>query len=305
MKKLLLVACLMMGVASAKAQDYFKKDTIQTPANVSNIFIIRLKDGTRLKGRIIEQNTEQSKIQTENMGLVTVKANQIVSMELTNNNQPDGEKTYYENRFIDRIHLTPTAFPMTKGDIDYHNYYLYYNEVSVALGSRVSVGIGTAIIPFVSISNVFPYNLKAKATLISTEKIHFSVSGYLIGANNANTTLIIPTLTIGKKESFFNIAPLFYTGNNFSGSFGLSLGYMKKTSPNLTFFSENFFALGSSIERANSIGAGFRFDRKRHSFDVSLNMLIINSKNYYSSYYNNAVNIYPVPSVGYHLKLSK
>ena len=302
MKKLFFIACLLLGVTSMNAQDYFKKDTTKT---VDNVFIIRLKDGTRLKGRIIEQNTEQSKIQTENMGLVTVAANQIVGMELADKNRDGSNNPYYENRFIDRIHLAPTAFPMTKGDVDYHNYYLYYNEVSVALGSRVSVGFGTAIIPFVSISSVFPYNLKAKATLISKENIHFSVSGYLVGANSSNTTLIIPTLTIGKKESFFNISPLFYTGNNYSGSFGLSLGYMKKTSPNLTFFSENFFALGTSNEKANSVGVGFRFDRKRHAFDLSLNLLVVNSRNYYSSSYSNSLNVYPAPSVGYHLKLSK
>ena len=302
MKKLLFVVCLLLGAASINAQDYFKKDTVKT---VDNVFIIKLKDGTRLKGRIIEQNSEQSKIQTQNMGLVTVQANQIVSLELTDKNQSGNSDTYNENRFLDRIHLAPTAFPMTKGDVDYHNYYLYYNEISVALGSRISVGFGTAIIPFVSISSVFPYNLKAKATLISTENIHFSVSGYLIGAGNSNTKLIIPTLTIGRKESFFNIAPLFYTGNNYSGSFGLSLGYMKKTSPNLTFFSENFFALGTSNEKANSVGVGFRFDRKRHAFDLSLNLLIVNSRNYYSSSYNSSLNIYPAPSVGYHLKLSK
>jgi hypothetical protein len=301
MKKLLLMAYLLLGATSMNAQDYFKKDTTKT---VDNIFIIRLKDGTRLKGRIVEQNTEQSKIQTQNMGLVTVAANQIVSMEL-DRNQVNSDNPYNENRFIDRMHLTPTAFPMTKGDVDYHNYYLYYNEVSVALGSRVSIGFGTAILPFVAINSVFPYNLKAKANLISTENIHFSVSGYLIGADNSHTTLIIPTLSIGKKESFFNIAPLFYTGNNYSGSFGLSLGYMKKTSPNLTFFSENFFAIGTSNEKANSLGVGFRFDRKRHAFDLSLNLAIVNSKSYYYSSYSNSVYIYPAPSIGYHLKLSK
>lgn len=299
MKKLLLIACLLLGVTSSmSAQDYFKKDTVKT---VDNIFIIRLKDGTRLKGRIIEQNTEQSKIQTQNMGLVTVPANQIVSMEL-DKNQGNSDNPYYENRFIDRTHLMPTAFPMKKGDIDFHNYYVYYNEVSVALGNRVNVGFGMLILPYVPLNSVFLYNLKAKATLISTEKLHFSVSGYLIGANNANTAIIIPTISIGKKESFFNISPLFYTGGNYSNSFGLSVSYVKKISPNLTFFSENFFGIGSSNSRGTSVGAGFRFDRKRHAFDLSLNLLAYSSRNSYS---NDRLNIIPAPSVGYHLKLSK
>ena len=299
MKKLLIIACLLLGVTSLNAQDYFKKDTVKT---TDNVFIIRLKDGTRLKGRIIEQNTEQSKIQTQNMGLVTVPANQIVSMEL-DKNQGNGDSPYYENRFVNRIHYLPTAFPMNKGEVEYHNYFLYYNEISVALGSRISIGLGTAIIPFVPINNFFPYNLKAKATLISMEKIHLSVSGHLIGVNNSNTTLIIPTLSIGNKESFFNIAPLFYTGKNVSGSFGLSLGYMKKASANLTFFSENFLALGNSNDTVTSLGAGVRFDRKRHAFDLGLNMLFNNSGSPFNS--RSSFSAYPAPAVGYHLKLGK
>lgn len=299
MKKLLLIACLLLGTTSIiNAQDYFKKDTIKT---TENVFIIRLKDGTRLKGRIIEQNTEQSKIQTQNMGLVTVPANQIISMEL-DKNQGNGDNPYYENRFIDRMHIMPTAFPMKKGDIDFHNYYIYYNEVSVALGNIVNAGFGVSILPFVPLNTVFLYNLKAKATLISTEKLHFSVSGYLIGANNTNTVIVIPTISIGKKESFFNISPLFYTGGNYTNSFGLSVSYVKKTSPNLTFFSENFFGIGIINSRGTSVGAGFRFDRKRHAFDLSLNLLAFNSRN---SYRGDGLNIIPAPTVGYHLKLSK
>lgn len=306
MKKLLIIACLLLGTTSMNAQDYFKKDTVKT---TENVFIIRLKDGTRLKGRIMEQNTEQSKIQTQNMGLVTVPANQIVSMEL-DKNQVSSDNPYNENRFLDRINLTPTAFPMTKGDVDYHNYYLYYNEVSVALGSRVSVGLGTALIPFVPISSVFPYNLKAKVTLISTEKVHFSVSGYLIGFNNTNAKIVVPTISIGKKDNFFNIAPLFYVGDNNTGSFGLSLGYMKKVSSGLTFFSENFFGVGNASDKASSIGGGLRFDRKRHAFDLSLNMFINNVRKYNnysssSSGYTTELEIRPLPSVSYHLKLKK
>ena len=298
MRKLLFIACLLLGATSMKAQDYFKKDTTKT---VDNVYVIRLKDGTVLKGKIIEQNTEQSKIQTQNMGLITVPANQIMSMEL-DKNQAGNDNLYYKNRFIDRVHFTPTAFPMTKGDIDFHNYFLYYNEISLAVGNRISVGFGTAILPYVSLNSVFTYNLKAKATLVSNEKLHFSVSGYLIGANNTNTAIIIPTISIGKKEGFFNIIPLFYVGNNYSDSIGLSVSYVKKTSPNLTFFSENFVGIGSTDGRGTSIGAGFRFDRNRHAFDLSLNVFVFNVRN---SYRGDKLNIIPAPTVGYHLKLSK
>jgi hypothetical protein len=302
MNKLLLFVCLFLGINLVNAQEvYFKKDSTQ---NVENVYIIKLKDGTRLKGKIIEQNTEQSKIQTLNMGLVTIQANQIVSMEL-DKNQTFSENPYYENRFLDRAHFMPTAFPMKKGDIDYHNYYLYYNEFSFALGGRVSIGAGTAIIPFVAINEMFTYNLKAKVTLVSAEKLHLSVSGYLIGAGDSHTRVFIPTISIGKKESFFSISPLLYSGTRTSGSFGLAMSYVKKTAPNLTFFTENFFGLGTNEDKANSLGAGFRFDRKRHAFDLSLNMAIFNEKRYSFSGSTSSLKISPFPSVGYHLKLSK
>jgi hypothetical protein len=303
MNKLLLFVCLFLGINLVKAQEvYFKKDSTQ---NIQNVYIIKLKDGTRLKGKIIEQNTEQSKIQTLNMGLVTIQANQIVSMEL-DKNQTFSENPYYENRFLDRVHFMPTAFPMKKGDIDYHNYYLYYNEFSFALGDRVSIGAGAAIVPGLSITEAFPYNVKAKVTLVSAEKLHLSVSGYLIGAGSSHTRVFIPTISIGKKESFFSISPLLYSGTRTSGSFGLAVSYVKKTAPNLTFFSENFFGIGTNDDnKASSLGAGFRFDRKRHAFDLSLNMAIFNTRSYSFSASTSSLKISPFPSVGYHLKLSK
>jgi hypothetical protein len=306
MNKLLLFVYLFLGSISTNAQEvYFKKDSTQT---VENVYVIKLKDGTRLKGKIIEQNLEQSKIQTLNMGLVTVQANQIVSMEL-DKNQASSENPYYENRFLDRVHFMPTAFPMKKGDIDYHNYYLYYNEFSFALGGRVSFGAGAAIVPGLSLTDALPYNVKAKVTLVSAEKLHLSVSGYLIGAGSSHTRVIIPTISIGKKESFLTISPLLYSGTKTSGSFGLAVSYVKKTAPNLTFFTENFFGVGTNDNdsKASSLGAGFRFDRKRHAFDLSLNMAIFNSRSYsYStSTSTNSLKVSPFPSVGYHLKLNK
>lgn len=293
MKKLLLIACLLLGFTSIKAQDYFKKDTIKT---AENIFIIRLKDGTRLKGRIMEQNTEQSKIQTQNMGLVTVPANQIVSMELADKNKEGNDRPYYENRFVNRFVFTPSGFAMQKGDIEYHNYMFYYSEFTAALGSRFSVGLG-----FITILPTEGYNLKVKGTLVSNETFNFSVTGNLVGGRTfGSTTAIIPSLSFGKKESFFNISPIFFTENK-SGNFGLSVGYMKKTSSTLTFFTENFFAVGGGVNFNGGaiLSGGLRFDRLRHAFDLNI---IVPTNTIGSS---NSPRLYLIPSVGYHLKLSK
>lgn len=292
MRKLLLIACLLLGASSIiNAQDYFKKDTVKT---TENVFIIRLKDGTRLKGRIIEQNTEQSKIQTQNMGLVTVAANQIVSMEL-DKNQSVSDKNYFENRFVNRFVFTPSGFAMEKGSIEYYNYMFYYSEFAAALGSRFSLGLG-----FITILPTEGYNLKVKGTLVSNEKFNFSVTGNLIGGRTVgNTTAIIPSLSFGRKESFFNVSPIFFTENR-TGSFGLSVGYMKKASPTLTFFTENFFAVGSGVNFSSGavLSGGLRFDRLRHAFD--LNVIIPTNTGS-----NNFPRVYLIPTVGYHLKLSK
>lgn len=292
MKKLCFIACLLLGVTSLNAQDYFKKDTVKT---TDNVFIIRLKDGTRLKGRIIEQNTEQSKIQTQNMGLVTVPANQIESMELADKNKDGNDKTYYENRFVNRFVFTPSGFAMEKGSVEYHNYMFYYSEFAAALGNRFSLGFG-----FITILPTEGYNLKAKATIVANEKLNISLTGNLIGGRTVgNTTAIIPSLSFGRKESFFNISPIFFTENK-SGSFGLSVGYMRKTSPTLTFFTENFFAVGSGVNFSSGaiLSGGLRFDRLRHAFDLNIVIPTNTGSNSYPR-------LYLIPTVGYHLKLSK
>jgi hypothetical protein len=293
MKKLLFIACLLLGVTSINAQDYFKKDTIKT---VDNVFIIRLKDGTRLKGKIIEQNTEQSKIQTQNMGLVTVPANQIVGMDLADKNRDGSDKPYYENRFVNRFAFTPSGFAMEKGSFEYHNYLFYYSEFAAALGSRFSLGVG-----FITILPTEGYNLKAKATIVANEKLNISLTGNLIGGRVfGNTTVLIPSFSFGKKENFLNVSPIFFTESR-SGGYGMSISYMKKTSSTLTFFTENFFAVGNGVGISNGVvlSGGLRFDRFRHAFD--LNIVVPTN----TGGYGNSPRVYLIPTVGYHLKLGK
>jgi hypothetical protein len=296
MKKLLFIACLLLGVTSINAQDYFKKDTTKT---IDNIFIIRLKDGTRLKGRIIEQNTEQSKIQTQNMGLVTVAANQIVSLELFDKSKTVSGQTYYENRFANRFVFTPSGFAMEKGSIEYHNYMFYYSEFAAALGNRFSLGLG-----FVTILPTAGYNLKAKATIVATEKLNISLTGNLIGGKTfGNTTVLIPSFSFGKKDNFLNISPIFFTESS-AGSYGMSVSYMKKVSPKLTFFTEIFFAVGNGVNISDGavLSAGLRFDRLFHAFDLNV---VVPTTRFAMPHSSNDGIFLLIPTVGYHLKLSK
>jgi hypothetical protein len=150
------------------------------------------------------------------------------------------------------------------------------------------------------------YSLKAKATIVASDNFNFSVTGNLfgvtsnIGSQTSGTALLItPSISIGKKEKFFNISTIFAPQAT-SGSFLLSLGYMVKASPLLTVFTENIFPISSNGNR-DGVGAllsgGLRFDRARHAFDI--NMLI------YINNINSRVYYIPVPTVGYHLKINK
>jgi hypothetical protein len=295
MKKLFFIACLLLVATSMYAQDFFKKDTTQTS---DNVYIIRLKDGTRLKGRIIEQNTEQSRIQTQNMGLITVPANQIIAIEL-DKNQVGMDNPYYENRFANRFVFTPSGFAMEKGSIEYHNYMFYYSEFAAALGNRFSLGLG-----FVTILPTVGYNLKAKATIVATEKLNISLTGNLIGGRNfRNTTILIPSFSFGKKDNFLNISPIF-SAESGDGSYGMSVSYMKKVSPKLTFFTENFFLVGNNVRISDGaiLSAGLRFDRLFHAFD--LNVIVPTTRFTMSHSSNDGILLF-IPTVGYRLKLNR
>jgi len=291
MKKILLLLCLLTVCFTITAQDYYKTDTTKTKPNS---YIIRLKDGTQLLGRVIEQNAVQSKIQTDNLGLVTVDVAQIVSIELYDKNNPISNKPYYPNRFVNRLLVAPTGFAMEKSTSEFHNILFYYSEFVGALGDRISLGFGF----FTPIPAQF-YSLKAKVNFISKENFNFSVTGNHLGGKEIGSTfVIIPSFSFGKKESFLNVSPIFFTEDT-NGGFGLSVGYMKKVSPNLTFFTENFFAVGKQISIDNGfvISGGLRFDRARHAFDLNILVPV--------GITDTGNNIFLIPSVGYHLKLSK
>ena len=235
----------------------------------------------------------KAKIQTQNMGLIVVQASQIASMELSDKNKDGTDKPYYENRFINRFVYMPSGFAMEKNAIEYHNYMFYYSEFAAAVNDRVSIGVG-----FVTVLPAQGYSLKLKAAMIRKEKFNFSLTGNLIGGKTlGNTTVLIPSFSFGKKESFFNVSPILFMENK-TGSYGMSVGYMKKTSSTLTFFTENFFAMGNgfSIDNGAILSAGLRFDRSRHAFDLNVIVPTIAGAN---------IGLYLLPTVGYHLKLSK
>lgn len=291
MKKLLLLLVLLSACFTVSAQDYYKADSTK---NNTNVYIIRLKDGTQLLGRIIEQNTVQSKIQTDNLGLITVDVTQILSVELYDKNKPASNKSYYPNRFVNRLLVAPTGFAMEKEAIEYHNTLFYYSEFAAAMGDRFSIGFG-----FLTIVPTQFYSLKAKLNIIAKEKFNFSVTGNHIGGRNiGSTSIIIPSFSFGKKENFFNVSPIFFT-EGVNGGFGLSVGYMKKVSSNLTFFTENFFAVGNglSVEDGFLLSGGLRFDRQKHAFDLSVIL-----PTGFSDFDNTT---YLLPVISYHLKLSK
>ncbi len=291
MKTLLLLLTLLSACFTVNAQDFYKADSTKTP---SNLYIIRLKDGTQLIGRIMEQNTVQSKIQTDNLGLVTVDVSQILSVEFYDKNKPTGNNPYYPNRFVNRLIVAPTGFAMENEAIEYHNTLFHYSEFAAALGDRLSIGLG-----FLTIIPTRFYSLKAKINIVAKEKFNFSVTGNHIGGRDiGSTNLIIPSFSIGKKESFLNVSPIFFM-EGVNGGFGLSVGYMKKVSSNLTFFTENFFAVGNglSVENGFLLSGGLRFDRQKHAFD--LNVILPTGLTDFDS------SPYLLPVISYHLKLSK
>lgn len=300
MKKLLLVACLFLHLY-ANAQNptvyYAKPDSTSGKIGI-NEYIITLKDHTSIRGTIISQNTQEAKIQTANMGIVTVPTNQIMSMNLlvrTNriSRGSVASNLYYENRFINRFYFTPSGFASEKGAFEYHNHAFYLSELTYAPAKNISLGT-----TFFTFAPSLLYSFKLKASFYQSERINFSATGtFWNSEDNAGVFAVIPSLSIGKKDSFFNISPIILTENN-GGGYGLSLGYMKKVSPLMTVFTENFFTIsnGTEINDAFMLSGGCRFDRANHAFDISVVIPAING--------GFAPTVFLIPTASYHLKIN-
>lgn len=296
MKHYLLCALFLLPLlATAQEGEYYQKQPTRP------VYIIVLKDGTRLRGELLRQDSTEAVIQTKKFGEVRLPTDQIVRMGPQDVLEP---VETFPNLFPQTMRVAPTAFSAERGRVYFRNYFVYFSQFEYGITDNWSVG--TTFFSFVPTA-LFSINTKVSFPVTNRVRLGLNAQYATLGINNlffnnvrAGIGYLQGIVTTGDRQNNTTYGLGWSLSNgevsrNFIGTFGL----VRKVSPRLTFITENFVLFGSGrVDFAGLVSAGIRFDRRRHAFDVAAYVPIVFEQ-------NSRPTFTLVPLGIYHLRIGK
>jgi hypothetical protein len=297
MNYLLLLLFVALPMLVRAQDDYYKP----TPKSDKQTYTILLKDGTRLRGELIRQDSTEAIIRTENVGTITVKSGQIVRLEKVGA-QAEGET--FPNLFPQTMRVLPTAYSAEAGKLYFRNYLLSLSQFDYGITDNWSVGT-----TFYTFLPTFLFSLNTKISFPVGQRVRLGVHAQYAGIR-------IPSLYLGSDFAGIGyVQGMVTTGDrqnnatyglgwsvsrgSFSRSAVGSFGIVRKVSPKLSFISENLLVFGGGVNGvAATLSGGVRFDRRRHAFDLAV---------YLPTFFgpNVETTVILLPFASYHLRISK
>lgn len=108
----------------------------------SEEWVVRLKDGAIITGKILSKDENETVVQTKNLGNLKIKTEKIRNIEPIDGTIAKTGKVWFKNPTNGVYYLAPSALPLKKGEGYYHNYYGLGNEFCYALSDHATVGGG-------------------------------------------------------------------------------------------------------------------------------------------------------------------
>lgn len=105
-------------------------------------WIIALKDGSKISGKILSKTEDETIVQTKNFGNLKINNEKIRSIDPLDGTIAKTGKVWFKNPTYGLYYIGPTAIPQKKGEGYYHNYYGLGNEFSYAFTDHATVGGG-------------------------------------------------------------------------------------------------------------------------------------------------------------------
>ena len=242
-----------------------------------NQYVISLSDGTTLSGQVLSQDSSRVVIKTTTIGTVYVPADRVLRMERgavanSQNNRQGIQNGPYPNLFPQYMNFTPTAYQAEKGRAYFRNSFLYFSQFDVGLTDNWSVGVGF----FTFLPSTFGW-VSTKVSVPIGERARIGVQGQvffgdrLFFDNQFSSGFVQGILSLGDSQNNVTLGLGLGTQRNSAAQL-VTVGIVRRLRQSITFISENQLILGQYNSNGAKLGAGVRFDRRRHSFDLSLNV---------------------------------
>jgi hypothetical protein len=227
---------LLIGtVTGVRAQDTTATKPITTATT------IYLKDGSQLRGTLLEETAESIRIKMDNLGEVTLALDKIERIERYTGGFYKNGRYWISNPHSTRYFWAPSALPLRKGEGYYQNAYVFVNSASVGVTDHFTMGGGFVLNP----------TFRDWQVLFLTPKISFP--------SQSNVTFGAGLIAVGVFNKQYNYD--YQTGQELPSRIKANLGGI--TYGNVTF---------GGVERNASIGLGWGFTNENVASQPVLNV---------------------------------
>lgn len=283
-----LVWLLSMSAVSVFAQDdapRFDESLIKSEKTV----LVYLKDGTTLRGVILEAAGGNLRLKTDTLGEVVLAYENIDRIETQAEGYYKNGQFWFRNPHSSRYFFAPSAVPLEKGEGYYQNAYIFVNSVAVGVTDHFTMGGGFVLNPtFQDWQLLF---ITPKISFPTQSNVRFSVGSISGGLFNTRYTydpvsytsrrdgievewfgIAYGNMTIGDSERNGTVGLGWaYGGGDVASSPILNLNYMTRVGRKVGLVTENWILLpGKNNPTVGLLSGGVRLFGERTSVDLGL-----------------------------------
>lgn len=188
----------------AAAQDTPPPAASPTPAPAeptAEAVTVRLKDGSLLRARIIDQDEQRVKVVTLGGLALEIPAAMVERIDRTGSGAEAPARPSDSN--YTRLLFSPTGRPLGRGEGYFSDHYVFFPGVAYGITNNISVGGGVTVVPGLGISEQL-YYATARAGKQFSERFGFS-GGVLYAAggeseDEADLGVVFGMATFGKPD---------------------------------------------------------------------------------------------------------
>ncbi|MCB0643416.1 MAG: hypothetical protein KDC44_17320 [Phaeodactylibacter sp.] len=277
-------------------------------SDTTDIHRLTMSEGDQFVGRILSIQNLNIQFQLIDQdqqlqfNLNAVKAIEVLSPEELEEGfsyigkSKDKPKNRPQLEGISNVAAGPTGFGLGKGNFEFRNIEIFYNEVSYGLTDFLDIGV--SVLPFFAL-NALSVNVKAHADVGDFLHLGLGVNNYfvfeLFGGQTFALAQSFGSVTIGTPDHFLNLA----TGYGFpllestAASTTLAVGTSLRTADRWRFMAESMYVSSFRSGSPIFLTTAMSWFNQRNRLDFGLTTVIITEFDGW---------VIPVPYISYNLK---
>lgn len=211
--------------------------------------VLTLKDGSIIRGTIVQQDTAQIMVITAAGIEMKIPRAEIISIKPLGGKMVQGEFIRFDPNYS-RLMFAPTGRPLRKGQGYFSDFYVFFPGIAYGFTDNISVLAGMSIFPGVQPDDQIKF-IAPRIGISNSDRFAISAGTLFISLfKEVAAGIVFVTATVGQPDQSFTA--------------GVGLGYVKEKDKAFEFGQTPIFTLGGNIRLSNSTAL------------VSENWLVIN-----------------------------